>query len=108
MGKDITKRRQVRHTPLAQQLEDDNLGKKRVRVGKLAQEKEKDDITEEVPNWSFPTYPHCSHYIFMTFTYFTIRTTFLHNIFIYTQNIFNIHNLFTIYSQLFLIFIFQV
>ena len=42
----VTKRRQVRHAPLAKQIEEDNLTKKRVRVGKLAQEK--DDVTEEV------------------------------------------------------------
>jgi hypothetical protein len=46
--KDLTKRKtkQVRHAPLAKQIEDDNVGKKRVRTGKLSQEK--DDITEEV------------------------------------------------------------
>lgn len=45
--KDLTKRKtkQVRHAPLAKQIEDDNVGKKRVRTGKLSQEK--DDITEE-------------------------------------------------------------
>ena len=44
--KELTKRKPVRHAPLAKQIEDDNISKKRVRTGKLA--KEKEDITEEV------------------------------------------------------------
>jgi hypothetical protein len=46
--KDVTKRRTTRHAPLAKQIEDDKVNKKRVRTGKLAKDEEEEDITEEV------------------------------------------------------------
>jgi essential nuclear protein 1 len=45
IGSSKDRRKKVRHTPLARQIEQDSAIKKRRRVGKLAQEK--DDITEE-------------------------------------------------------------
>lgn len=46
MSKVVRAKKNVRHTPLAVQLEQDKVNKRRVRTGKLA-EKDKDDITEE-------------------------------------------------------------